>query len=225
MGSVGQKLFPAISTVATLIIVIYLKLQGGTWIGFWGLMTGVVWVWLSARASYWNFPIGLANAALMSYGLFVDRVFADATLYAIYFILLGAGWYQWKFGGRDRGERPIARVSAAEASGLALVTAIAYGTAIWVLNRIGGYWPLLDGLGFSLSLAAQYLLMRKYIENWWVWAAVNVLYTGLYCAKELWSFAVFSVILLAMSFFGLLDWSRQMSGSRKNSLTIEEANG
>lgn len=221
MSAFAKRSVPLLSTAATLGIATYLKAQGGTWIGFWGLMTGVVWVWLSARASFWNFPIGLANAAIMCYGLYHDQVYADATLYAIYFVLLAVGWHQWKFGGKDKSERPIARVPAKEGTALAIATLGLYAISYLVLERIGGYWPWLDGLGFALSLTAQYLLMRKYIENWCVWALVNVLYSGLYVAKELWSFAVFSLVLLAMSFVGLFDWNRQMSGSREDSLALE----
>lgn len=217
----GNWLIPIASTVATLIIAAYILKGGGTWIGFWGLMTGIVWVWLSARANFWNFPVGLANAAIMSYGLYVDRIFADATLYAIYFVLLAIGWYQWKFGGRNRTERPISRVPTKEAVILAASAAILYGLAFLVLDRVGGYWPWIDGLGFALSLAAQYLLMRKYIENWWVWAVVNVLYTALYISKGFASFAIFSAILLVMSFVGHFDWRSKMLNASNDALALE----
>lgn len=217
----GNWFIPIASTTGTLIIAIYILANGGTWIGFWGLMTGIVWVWLSARASYWNFPVGLANAAIMSYGLYMDRIYADAALYAIYFALLAIGWYEWKFGGRNKTERRISNVPRVEAAILAACTVMLYGITFFVLDRLGGYWPWADGLGFALSLAAQYLLMRKYIENWWIWAVVNVLYTAIYISKGFASFAIFSAILLVMSFFGLYDWRRQRSNAGNNSLAFE----
>src|ERR1700753_404875 len=60
-----------------------------------GFVTGVWAVWLTARGSIWNFPIGIANSALLLLLFFEGRLFADASL-QVMFILLGfSGWWFW----------------------------------------------------------------------------------------------------------------------------------
>ena len=46
--------------------------------------------------------------------------------------------------------------------------------------------PYLDALPTAGSVAGQFLLGRKLVENWLVWLAVNVFSVGLFAIKGLW---------------------------------------
>jgi nicotinamide mononucleotide transporter len=60
------------------------------------------------------------------------------------------------------------------------------------------------------SLTGQFLLGRKYIENWAVWVAVNLFSIALFAHKGLWLtvalYAAFAVLALA----GWRAWRRQL---------------
>ncbi len=169
------------------------------------LVSGVIWVWLSARASLWNFPVGLVNSAVASASLYHQSIYADSTLYGLYFLLMAYGWWQWKKGeGTD--ERLIQNVGRQELGAVVVCSAIVWVAAYFILELIGGYSPVYDGLGFASSLGAQYLLSRKYIENWMGWVIVNSLYTVLYLYRGNMLFVLFSIILLVMSFVGWRSW-------------------
>jgi nicotinamide mononucleotide transporter len=47
---------------------------------------------------------------------------------------------------------------------------------------------------------------RKWIENWWVWIAVDILSVGLYIYKGLLLFALLYAVFMAMCIAGLLEW-------------------
>ena len=59
-------------------------------------------------------------------------------------------------------------------------------------------------------LIGQFLLGRKFIENWLIWLAVNVVSVGLFIHKGLWLtvglYAVFAVLSVA----GYLAWRQRM---------------
>ncbi len=169
------------------------------------LVSGIVWVWLSAKASLWNFPLGLVNASLFSISLFNQEFFADSALYVLYFFLMAYGWWQWRRGNGDD-ERPIQNVKRNELAVVIGVSLVLWAIADYVLTEIGGYSPIFDGFGFASSLGAQYLLSRKFIENWIGWVFVNSLYTVLYIYKGNLLFVLFSIILLVMSFVGWKSW-------------------
>ena len=46
--------------------------------------------------------------------------------------------------------------------------------------------PWWDALPTAVSVVGQFLLGRKYVENWAVWIAVNVVSVGLFAYKGLW---------------------------------------
>ena len=60
-----------------------------------GFVTGLLAVWLTARRNIWNFPIGIANGALLFVIFFNARLFADAGLQILFIVLGLAGWWFW----------------------------------------------------------------------------------------------------------------------------------
>src|SRR5262245_43854298 len=72
-----------------------------------GFATGLWCVWLVARKHVWNFPVGIANAALLLLIFFHSRLFADAALQVLLITLNIRGWIQWTRGGKE----PVLAVS------------------------------------------------------------------------------------------------------------------
>jgi nicotinamide mononucleotide transporter len=89
---------------------------------------------------------------------------------------------------------------------VAVVVITVAGTAF--LRTVRDSAPFLDSLTTSISLAAQYMLTRKLIENWHLWIAVDVIYVGLYASRALPLTAVLYAIFLTMCIVGLLEWRR-----------------
>lgn len=176
----------------------------------WGFVTGGICVWLVVREHLWNWPIGLANNVFF-FALFLQgRLFADMGLQVVYFGLGVYGWLNWLFGGENATVLKISRTTRNE--WLVLVAAIPLGT--WGLREIliagNGAAPFWDSLTTVLSLAAQYMLCRKRIENWFFWIAADIIYVPLYLSRHLPLTAVLYAVFLAMCLVGLREWNRSM---------------
>jgi nicotinamide mononucleotide transporter len=177
-----------------------------TWLEATAFVTGALCVWLVVQESIWNFPIALVNVATFSVVLYRSRLFADAGLQVVYFALGIMGWRLWLRGGAGHAALRIGRTTATERWLLALFVVCATG-ALWQLaQRVGGSASFWDALTTSLSLASQWLLNRKRIENWIGWIVVDAIYVPLYLYKELYLTAILYAVYLVMSVMGLRAW-------------------
>ena len=178
-----------------------------SWLEAASVVTGAVCVWLTVRENVWNFPLGLVNVACFSVLFFGTRLYADAGLQVVYFVLGLIGWRLWLHGG-ERGT--ALRVSRAGAMHLRILAAggVATTLILWAtLRHVGGSASFLDALTTSISLCAQWLLNRKHVESWYAWIAADLIYVPLYVYKELYLTAGLYAVFLVMAVMGLRRWS------------------
>ena len=177
-----------------------------------GFVTGAACVYLVVRENVWNFPLGLANNLFFLVLFWRARLYGDGALQVVYVALGLRGWHLWLRGGEGRTALRVGRASrrllAAVAAGV-----VAGTLALTLSLRLaGGAAPLLDAFTTVLSLAAQYLLNRKAVENWLLWITADVIYIYLYIDRGLHLTAVLYFIFLCLCVVGLLSWLRTLSG-------------
>jgi nicotinamide mononucleotide transporter len=177
-----------------------------------GFVTGGVCVWLAARENIWNWPIGIANNIFYLIVFWRAGLYADSGLQIFYFAIAVYGWWMWAWGGKGHRELPATRTPPKEVAVMAGVTLIS-GVVLYIgLRRFtNSTVPAGDAITTALSLTAQYMLGRKWFENWVVWIAADVIYVGLYFYKHLYWTALLYAIFIAMCVGGYRGWKRTMS--------------
>ncbi len=180
--------------------------KAATWIEAIAFVTGALGVWLVVRQSIWNFPLGIINVALYSYIFYQYRLFADAGLQIMFFVLQFVGWYMWLYGGRDRTRLDVQVTGTQEK--IAIGAFIVLGTAgvAYLLTLARGALPFWDSFTTVISVAAQWLLSRKKLESWYLWIFVDIIYVPLYVSRGLYLTAVLYAVFLVMAIIGLLAW-------------------
>jgi len=189
------------------------------WTEWLGFVTGAICVWLTVRTNVWTFPVGIANNGFFLVVFGAAGLYADAGLQVVFLVLAAHGWWQWLRRGAD-GERLVVRRGGPRAIGLA-VAAVVPATALltWLLTAVHDTAPFWDALTTSLSLAAQWLLNTKRIENWYLWIAADLIYIPLYAAKGLYPTAAVYVLFLGLCGYGLRTWRREL-GVRPAELAV-----
>jgi nicotinamide mononucleotide transporter len=51
---------------------------------------------------------------------------------------------------------------------------------------------------------------RKWIENWWLWIVVDVVYVGMYLMKALYLTAGLYLVFVMLAVMGLVEWRRSL---------------
>lgn len=181
-----------------------------------GFVTGAASVWLTVKAHISNFPVGIANSAFFLVLFLSARLYADSGLQVVYIVLGFAGWWQWLRGGTGPTGR-VGLVVARSGWPLLAVCAAFVVVATWGLTLLLGWAhdiaPFWDALTTALSLAAQFLLNLKRIENWAFWILADIIYVPLYAVKRLDLTAIVYVLFLAMCFLGVAAWRKALGAS------------
>jgi len=214
------------SLVAPLNVVLFHFGQDAvSWAELLGFATGALGVWLTVRFNIWNFPIGIANNVFFFVLFWTARLYADAALQVVYLVLGFLGWWEWLHGGERRSRRVM---GPATLRGclilLALVVPATWGLTV-LLTHAHDIAPFWDALSTALSLAAQWLLNLKKLQNWFFWIAADVVYVPLYFVKVLYLTGIVYVLFLSMCVLGLRAWRREIAAGAPDEATPADAPG
>lgn len=179
-------------------------------IGFLMTMLGV---WLSAKEIVWGFPVAAVASACYYVVFCQSTIYLDSGLQVFFLVLSLYGWYEWLHGGKDKNELSVSRIPLSYLPYLAMVGVVATGVLGYAVVHIrsDASIPYLDAATTVTSLIAQWMLAKKYLENWLVWIVVDPIYVGMYIYKELYLTAFLYFIITLMAVQGYQHWKKAVS--------------
>ena len=145
-------------------------------------------VFCNIREIHWGWPLAAASSLLYVVIFWDSKLYGDASLQIFFAVVAMWGWFQWLRGHRADGS--VLHVARLRKRGIVLT--IAASALLWPIT---GWFlktytdtdvPWWDAFPTALSIVGQFLLGRKFIENWPVWIAVNIVSVGLFAYKGLW---------------------------------------
>lgn len=183
-----------------------------TWLEMLAFVLSLAMVVCNIRVNLMAWPLAIA-ASLLYFVLFWDsRLYGEASLQIFFVLVAGWGWWQWQRGRHTDGSALRVRYL----SGRGRLRLLATVAVAWPL--LGGFLhqatdsdvPWWDALPTAGSVAGQFLLGRKYVENWPVWVVVNAVSIGLFAWKGLWLTVLLYALFLLMALWGWRAW-RQLA--------------
>ena len=156
---------------------------------------------------------GFLGAGLTLVVFLHARLYGATALQVVYMALMAYGWYEWRHGGAKGGELAVSRTPGRWRLGLgAAGLAFAAGLGLLLEHGTDAALPFWDAGTTSLSLVAQFMTTRKWIESWLVWIVVDVAYTGMLISQELGLMAALYLGYLVLAVLGYLKWRRSLRG-------------
>lgn len=176
-----------------------------------GFITGVICVYLNTRQNVWGWVLGVVNAVCYAALFFYVKLYADMGLQGYYFFTSIYGWWMWMYGGQNHSGVRVTHTP------LKLYPIFAFlfvaGTLSWGfgLERwTDASLTYADSALTIASLIAQWMMARKYLENWIIWIVADVCYVVMYFYKDLHLTAILYFVFLILAGMGYWQWKKDL---------------
>jgi nicotinamide mononucleotide transporter len=142
-------------------------------------------------------------------------VYADAKVYAfmflqLYYIGLGIyGLFYWLRGGEDKKKIVVSNIPRKQIPIFIAIFAVLYTTISFVLIKFtDSQIPFVDAFITSGSIIALYMMMKKYLESWFVWITLDVVTITAFFYQKLYVTIVLFVFYLIFAVVGYNQWKK-----------------
>ncbi len=173
-----------------------------------GAAAGFVYVLLAIRGRRSCWIAGGLSTALYLAVFAQARLYLQGALQGGYLVLAVYGWWAWRRDGA--GATPVVRRASPrlQAALLVAVAAAAAMTVPALQAFTDAASPGLDAATTWGSIAATWLLARKYADNWLWWIVIDLAIAALAVAERLWLTAILYLAFTGLAALGFLRWRR-----------------
>ena len=194
-----------------------------SYLEFFGMVSGLVAVFLSALANVYSWPLGIINVTLSFFLFYQVQLYPDMFLNVFFFVTNVLGWWRWTHPKPFEEDRKHElRISFMKRSELILVTFIgiagtaALGSFAENLNNLfpsvftkPSAAPYLDSFITVMSVITTFYMIQKKVESWVIWLIVDILATYLYYIRGIKLYAGLYLIYCFIAAFALWNWARE----------------
>lgn len=173
------------------------------------LVLGVIGVWLMTRRSLWAFPVGLVAVSVQGVLFWDAKFYTDAVLQGFFFGCLAYGWWHWTQHKGAAPELPVTRLRwRTRLVGVLAAGVLTAGWGTWLGANTDAPMPYRDAFIAAFSVLGQIWQVRKRLENWPVWATVNLVAIASYWSAELAFTAFLYGLYLVLGLIGWWSWAK-----------------
>jgi nicotinamide mononucleotide transporter PnuC len=178
-------------------------------------IVGLLYLWLEYKANVWLWIVGVIMPVLYIYIFFHSKFYADMAINVYYLLASLYGWWRWQTGSSKK-ENSDTELSISHTPPhyywmlFAVFSACLIIISLILVRFTDSPVPYGDAFTTALSIVGMWMLANKYIEQWWVWAVVNIVSAALYYSKAMYSTAILYSIYTVVSFLGYFKWKKLM---------------
>lgn len=170
-------------------------------------LSRITCVYLQTKEKIQAWPFGILSVSIASYIFFHSKLYSDLLLHVIYIILNFYGWYMWSSKSTDQENAPILNLSAqGKSMAFLAIVLLTLGLGYFMGTYTDADLFYFDAFTTSGSLVAQFLLAKKYLQNWLIWIVVDMVAIPLYLYKGLYFFAFLFLVYLVICIYGYKQW-------------------
>ena len=174
---------------------------------------GLANIVLLVRRSIWNFAFAIAMVSLYAVIFFDHRLYAEAGLQIFFALVNIYGWRLWRRAGGAEERVAVGWLGwPARLAWLGFIAALTFALGSVLAKLTDAAMPYPDAAIAAASIAAQFLLSFRRIENWLLWIVIDAGAIALYIERGLTLTAGLYAAFLVLSVLGLREWIKAANG-------------
>ena len=185
------------------------------WLDIVTTVLGLAYILLEYRASLWMWVVGFAMQALGIILYYQKGLYADCGMEFYYLSMTVYGYWKWVRGTSSKNSLPITHIPPRLLVRWSVIMAAVWALIYWLLTYTNSNVPLADSFTTALSLIGIWALAHKYLEQWFIWIAVDVVTSILYFYKDIPFKASLYALYVVIAIFGYMKWRRMMTSDAR----------
>ena len=182
------------------------------WLDIVTTVLGLAYILLEYKASVWMWGVGFLMQALGIVLYYQKGLYADCGMEFYYLAMTVYGYWKWIHGTATKEALPIRHFPKRLVLPWLLLIAAVWGIIYWLLITFtNSNVPLADSFTTALSIVGIWALAHKYLEQWFIWIAVDVVTSILYFYKDIPFKASLYALYVIIAVMGWFKWRRLMN--------------
>ena len=183
----------------------------GHWLDIVTTVLGLAYILLEYKANIWMWAVGFAMQALGIVLYYQKGLYADCGMEFYYLAMTVYGYWKWIHGTASKEALPIRHFPRRLVFPWIGIIAVIWAIIYWLLITFtNSNVPLADSFTTALSIVGIWALAHKYLEQWFIWIAVDVVTCILYFYKEIPFKASLYALYVIIAIMGWRKWRKMM---------------
>ena len=184
------------------------------WLDIVTTILGLAYILLEYKASLWMWLVGFLMQVLGIVLYYQKGLYADCGMEFYYLSMTVYGYWKWVHGSVTKQALPIRHFPSKLVLPWTLLILGIWGIIDWLLVTFtNSNVPLADSFTTALSIVGIWALAHKYLEQWFIWIAVDVVTCGLYFYKDIPFKASLYALYVVIAILGWFKWRQMMRQS------------
>jgi nicotinamide mononucleotide transporter len=174
------------------------------------VLFSILYVILVVRENIWCWAAAIVSVSLYIFICFEAKLYAETGLQVFYLIMAITGYVFWKESPNKQQvnikELSIGHHALILFVGIVFTLILGYILTIYTQAKL----PLLDSFTTVFSIVATFMVIKKILENWLYFIAIDLISIYLYNSRDLQQTAMLFMLYTIIAFIGYYNWLRLM---------------
>ena len=174
------------------------------------VLFSILYVILVARESIWCWAAAIISVSLYIFICYEAKLYAETGLQFFYLVIAILGFFSWKKSPNKKQlnikEFSIGNHALILFVGIVFTLVLGFILTIYTQAKL----PLLDSFTTIFSIIATFMVIKKILENWLYFIAIDLVSIYLYYDRDLQQTAMLFVLYMIIACVGYYNWIRLM---------------
>lgn len=171
------------------------------------VLSALIYIYLASKGKRLCFLFGLISSVIYVYLTIQLKLYFDTFINGYYIYMSFAGWFAWE--NQNNLEIEVLNLSKKELS-LSLILGILATLilAFFADNYSDATLPYADAFTTVFSIIATWMVVKKYLENWLFWIVIDAVAATMYFYKELYLTSMLFALYTIIAINGYFKWKK-----------------